>query len=285
MQEELIRALAHRMIGIADRLGLLDDSVSKALLIDSAQRKWQLPAAFTWTVKGVQTAPPKKETCFRRALTPDKRVQVSRMRQRYSCVTCYLQIEPGSTSCRSCMKLMSKQLVHGHLSPQDSMLRPRRSRIPDSTSSSTLSPPRCRICGFILPGDVEDGLCHVCTCIDIGYFDQDPDWLKLSNSSYSTEDLSSRRPPMLACDMNFYGDASSSFLSSMPDIRDSATSNSAVNCIAAVIPGISQAELEPLPCSGCSCQFKADNQHEAGFGCGTGAGQPHEIENLQRYLV
>jgi hypothetical protein len=281
MQEQLIRVLAHRMIDIADRLGLLRDNVSKALLIESAQRKWQLPAAFAWTVEYVQISRLRDEKSFKRALTPTRRTQVMEPRRLHSCLRCFTGIQPV---CQPCMRHALGHTVRGLPSLQASIVSPEQPRVRDTLSSNTLSPLFCRKCGFILPEDMKDRLCSVCT-LDIGYFDQNPDWQRQSNSSYPTENSSFNGPPVPTCDVSFYGDASSSLSNSIPVTPNSGISGFVVDYVEEVNSGVVHPALESPPLFDDFGQNGGLPMCQNVPVCGLLADHAHDIEPPPGYLV
>lgn len=91
---------------------------------------------------------------------------------------------------------------------------------------------RCRECGTILPEDIADGLCYVCACLNIGYFDQEPNWPWTRNSSnYSIEDLSFTTLPDPNFDEVLLEDTSDSLLENLSIGPDSDTIGVGVNFI------------------------------------------------------
>lgn len=49
LQDQLIGVLAHRLVEMADRLNILDNCISRELLVHSAKKQWHLPASFVWS--------------------------------------------------------------------------------------------------------------------------------------------------------------------------------------------------------------------------------------------
>lgn len=226
------------MIDIADRLTLLDESVSKPFLVESAKQKWHLPAAFTWTIMETEGKP-----CVP-AQTRAPGTRASEIREPQYCSICMTEIKPGTGKCGTHTRTFWRRTIYSFPPRPAWNHNPEQPLMQDYPMQEAVMPPHCRQCHSILPKDITDGLCYVCTYLDLGYSNQEPTWLQFSSPSYGNT-----QPPFaIASEPGsaavILGDSSSSLPENMPICPDSSTSGFKANSVGEATNGATSPVLD-----------------------------------------
>jgi len=241
------------MVKILDRTKILDETVSRDLLVESAQNRWHLPAASTWSVELLSKEENSgKYKPVQRQWPLPRKALIMKERMKITCASCYLshlnKMGVEIYLCGYCQKrvIFSTALLPMPIWSQD------RAKKRLALPWGPISELRCRKCDNILPEGNIDRLCELCALLDIGCPDQESaGWLYPGYSGDLTDVSEFESSPLPTYKNGFSGNTSGGLFNSIHNVSDRVSSDSVVEQIQEVAIG----EEPPAPKSPLSLDY------------------------------